>query len=279
MLTIQGLGSQLPKSILDAIDAAGLGDLLRYLDALYTQGFYARCEYDILDAWSKVSYEYQDQLECAACFFSFSKMALQESLFMNCARLYDKNSSINLYELNKHCNSFKRQISSRAIELYGDHPGFIPGKPVLHCVTTAEERYYPDEVKSQHAFDCFARDGWESPVELRLSIDEMLDLHVKKLNSMSKLVDKVRDQRNKIYAHSDTELLDYDAFVDENGLTIGQVASLVDCSLDITREVYAQITGVNRPRAARNTKDIVGLLELVKLGLDAVSPCEPMRAQ
>lgn len=260
-----------PKSVLSEVKAAGLGNLIQYLDVLYAQAFFANCEYGILHALDEASDKYQKQLECAGCFFSVSRMALQESLFMNCARLYDKKGEVSLYGLLDCCRELEQKISGRAVELYSKRPGFDPARPVRHFLKDSEERFYRDEVRSQRAFDFLADGAWKFPAELRLSVNELLDLFGKRMNGMSKTTDMLREQRNRIYAHSGMESLNYDAFAEENGLTIGQVADLISCALDITGEIYALITGICRPPEAGNVNDIEGLLRLTKLGWDTVN--------
>ena len=263
---LQGPIPSLPKSVVDAVEAAGLKDLLQYLDVLYPQVLYANCEYRILRDLSEASDEYQAQLECAGCFFSFSRMALQESLFMNCARLYDKNSDVSLRGLLERCREFEREISHRAVELYSKRPDFDPERPVRHFVAENEECFYREEVKSQRAFDFLVDETWKSPVKLQLSVDELVELFCKRINGMSKTIELLREQRNKIYAHNGAESLYYDAFAEENGLTVGQITDLIGCALDITREIYALITNVCLPSETRNVNDVKGLLRLTKLG-------------
>ena len=66
---------------------AGLLELIKHCNYLYHEAFYANTELAILRELSKASSDYENEVICAGCFFSFTQLALTESCFMNCARL------------------------------------------------------------------------------------------------------------------------------------------------------------------------------------------------
>lgn len=78
---------------------AGLLELFERCSYLYNEAFYANTELAILRELSKASFDYENEVICAGCFFSFTQLALTESCFMNCARLFDAKSDISIGNL------------------------------------------------------------------------------------------------------------------------------------------------------------------------------------
>lgn len=91
-----------------------------------------------------------------------------------------------------------------------------------------------------------------------------------RLNSLRKLTDMLRDQRNKVFAHSDMEALKYDELVRRLPLTYGEIQKLIDFALDLTIELFARITGIEKDRLPKNYNDIQGLLKYAEVGMEAV---------
>lgn len=75
---------------------ADLLELFERCSYLYNEAFYANTELAILRELSKASSGYENEVICAGCFFSFTQLALTESCFMNCARLFDAKSDISI---------------------------------------------------------------------------------------------------------------------------------------------------------------------------------------
>lgn len=78
---------------------ADLLELFERCSYLYNEAFYANTELAILRELSKASSGYENEVICAGCFFSFTQLALTESCFMNCARLFDAKSDISIGNL------------------------------------------------------------------------------------------------------------------------------------------------------------------------------------
>ena len=73
-----------------------------------------------------------------------------------------------------------------------------------------------------------------------------------------------------MFAHSDSDALDYDRFVEQYPLTYAEMQRLIDFVSDVTIEMYALITGVERQRSPRGIDDVLGLLNYVDAGMGAV---------
>ena len=75
---------------------AGLLELFKRCSYLYNEAFYANTKLAILRELSKASSDYENEVICAGCFFNFTQLALTETCFMNCARLFDAKSDVSI---------------------------------------------------------------------------------------------------------------------------------------------------------------------------------------
>ena len=94
---------------------AGLLELIKHCNYLYHEAFYAfyaNTELAILRELSKASSDYENEVICAGCFFSFTQLALTESCFMNCARLFDAKSDVSIGNLIEEVSSHSAEILS-----------------------------------------------------------------------------------------------------------------------------------------------------------------------
>lgn len=244
-------------------------ELLDHCSHLYQEAFYANTELAIVREVSKANTDYDHDVLCAGCFFGFAQLALTESCFMNCARLFDANSTINIGSLLEEASSHLAEIEDSAVSIYGDRPDFVESKPIVHPLVQDEERFYPKEVEAQRSFeDIF--DAPHKEVRIHITAQDLMDLWKKRLNGLSKLIDILRKHRNKIFAHSDIEALNYDEFVERLPLTYGEIQKLIDFALDLTIELTGIISNVQKPRLPVNYNDIKGLLNYVNAGMEAV---------
>lgn len=246
-----------------------LHELLDHCSHLYQEAFYANTELAIVREVSKASTDYDHDVLCAGCFFSIAQLTLTESCFMNCARLFDGNSTISIGRLLEEASSYLAEIEGCAVSIYGGRPDFIESKPIVHPLAQDEERFYPKEVEAQRSFeDLF--DAPHKDVRIHITAQELLNLWNKRLNGLNKLNNILRKYRNKIFAHSDIEALNYDEFVKRLPLTYSEIQKLIDFALDLTIELTGIITSVQKPRLPVNYNDIQGLLNYVNAGMEAV---------
>lgn len=248
---------------------AGLLELFERCNYLYNEAFYANTELAILRELSKASSDYENEVICAGCFFNFTQLALTESCFMNCARLFDAKSDVSIGNLIEDVKSHSAEIDALAISLFNDRPNFDRLNPIVHPLAKDEERFYPKEVESQRSDEKLFGNHYEI-VTVCITTHDLSNLWKKRLNSLRKLTDMLRDQRNKVFAHSDMEALKYDELVRRLPLTYGEIQKLIDFALDLTIELFAKITGIEKDRLPKNCNDIQGLLKYVEVGMEAV---------
>lgn len=250
------------------VDAC-LHELLNLCSYLYQEAFNANTKLAIVREVSEATTDYDRDVLCAGCFFSFVRLTLTESCFMNCARLFDGNSTISIGSLLEEASSHLAEIEGSAVSIYGGRPDFVESKPIVHPLAQDEERFYPKEVEIQRSFeDIF--DAPHKEVRVHITAQDLINLWNKRLNGLKKLTDILRKHRNKIFAHSDIEALNYDEFVKRLPLTYGEIQKIIDFALDLTIELTGIISNVQKPRLPVNYNDIQGLLNYVNAGMEAV---------
>ena len=116
---------------------------------------------------------------------------------MNCARLFDGNSTISIGSLLEEVSSHLAEIEGNAVSIYGGRPDFVESKPIVHPLAQDEERFYPKEVEIQRSFeDIF--DAPHKEVRVHITAQDLINLWNKRLNGLKKLTDILRKHRNKI---------------------------------------------------------------------------------
>ena len=129
-----------------------------------------------------------------------------------------------------------------------------------------EKIFFKDEVKYQS--DIFRIFGMpeSSNIYVNVTFHDLLDLYIKKINSLKKVTENIRMQRNKVYAHNDKiEMID-ESIVDQNPITYPQIKQAIECALDITSMVLGILEGTQPAKTYSNIDDLENTLMLVKKG-------------
>lgn len=252
------------------VEQAGLLDLVAHCDFLYQQALSANAELVILRVLRDAPKRFGRDVLCAPWFFGYTRIALVDSCFMNCARLFDDGSDIWVGGFIKNCGKMAGRIDGRVRDVYGDRPSFDSEKPIRHPLAAQEEMFYQNEVDAQRDIELLFGGGRHEPVYVGMDAGTLIELWQKRLSGLSKLRDSLRTHRNKVFAHSDSDALDYDRFVEQYPLTYAEMQRLIDFVSDVTIEMYALITGVERQRSPRGIDDVLGLLKYVDAGMEAV---------
>lgn len=98
--------------------------------------------------------------------------------------------------------------------------------------------------------------------------ERYIELYQKRLSAIrSNILEKLRNQRNKIYAHNDLELcFDVERFLESNPICYKDMETLVDLALDICRFVIGWLTGIQKAETFSNIDDWENSLRLVRIG-------------
>lgn len=231
---------------------AGLLELFERCSYLYKEAFYANTELAILRELSKASSDYENEVICAGCFFSFTQLALTESCFMNCARLFDTKSDVSIGKVIEDVSSHSAEIDALVISIFSDRPNFDRLNPIVHPLAEDEDRFYPKEVESKRSYEKLFGDHYEM-VTVCITTHDLSNLWKKRLNGLSKLTDMLRDQRNKVFAHSDIVALNYDGLVRRLPLTFSEIQKLIDFALDLQSNYSPKLLVLKKIDCPRTT--------------------------
>lgn len=286
VISSKGLRFGLTSEVAQRVDDAGLLDLVEYCHFLYEQAFHANTELEIYRAMMKAPSQFESDVICAPCFFGVVRMCLVESIFMNCARLYDSSGEISLGTLIELAGKRAESIDVRARALGSGRLSFDADKPIAHALAADEERFYQEQTSEQRKWDDVLsevgrrdsenvlegtkRQTCRSTVVASVTAAELIDLWTKRLNGLSKLSDNLREQRNKVFAHNGIESLGYEDLIEKSPLKFGDVQRLVDLALDVTIGLVEITSGVLWPRKPVNANDIEGLLSYVDMGMKSL---------
>lgn len=147
-----------------------------------------------------------------------------------------------------------------------DHALNVPGQSNILWRPTKKD-FFLEEVKNQQHIEELWGDGERNPAPINLDTASLVELWRKRLNGLSKLTDRLRGQRNKVFTHSDREALDYGGLVEKLPITYGDMQRIIDFALDVTIEMNAAVSGVVWPRLMGGSNDLRGLLNYVNAGM------------
>ena len=136
-------------------------------------------------------------------------------------------------------------------------------------MNTDEERFFEKELKMQKSFnELFQFNSGEKPIyNLELPIEDVIKLFKKSNNSLNKVKENLRIQRNKIYVHNDKNgVFNYYDILNENPINYNDIEMLISFAFRVTRFIIGAFTGIQKPIKCVNIDDWEGTLKLVQLG-------------
>ena len=158
--------------------------------------------------------------------------ALQKACFMEVAKLYDKTrDAFSIGDFLETCKNNEKIFleCKEFIEYTCDGQDYKDEVPYQHILKEDEKIFFKDEVKYQS--DIFRIFGMpeSSNIYVNVTFHDLLDLYIKKINSLKKVTENIRMQRNKVYAHNDKiEMID-ESIVDQNPITYPQIKQAIEC--------------------------------------------------
>ena len=244
-------------------------ELIKIAKKLHQEAFDANAYYLIMQQYKACRSRYLDELNISPAFYSVVYEALQKACFMEVAKLYDKTrDAFSIGDFLKICKDNEKIFleCKEFIEYTCDGQDYKDEVPYQHTLKEDEKIFFKDEVKYQS--DIFRIFGMpeSSNIYVNLTFHDLLDLYIKKINSLKKVTENIRMQRNKVYAHNDKiEMID-ESIVNQNPITYPQIKQAIECALDITSMVLGILEGTQPAKTYSNIDDLENTLMLVKKG-------------
>ena len=255
-------------------------DLLKMANELYEEALNANSYYSIIMHMREMSIKSQKEMNVSPAFYSIVLFSLHYSCFMELAKIYDASTkSVRISTLLDCCQEHIDLFNNEFVAIADSNGEQQKQRHTLH---PREERFYKDEVEKQrNLLKMFnLQDKNEIPITIEITIPELLDLYRKRICSLNKEIENIREQRNKIYAHNDmSRILSGKQIWEECSVSYQSLKELIDAALDITIFIIASLTGKVRPKSYINIDDLETTLNLVKIGLkyqcyDCEKECE-----
>ncbi len=250
----------------------GKEELISFAKGLYSQALNANCYYSMIDQYRNAIKKNNGVLEHFPAFYHLTYNALLNTCFMEVAKLYDDNG-LSLGKLLKECsnnlNIFPKNRTT--IEYEADGVKFSKEVPYQYRLRKEEEIFFKEFVTSQRKlFEIFTDCDIESiPIQKDFTFPELLDLYKKRYCSLSKKKEKLRKQRNELYAHNDIRRkFDEKGIQDDYPISYSDIKELIQYALDLTIMVIAILTGIKEPEIYSNIEDFDALLRYAKIGMD-----------
>lgn len=246
-------------------------ELEKLANELYREAFDANSYFLIMQQYGTNSEKYKAEMDLSPAFYNIVFNALQIACFMELSKLYDKTNKVfTIGSLLKDCEEnislFPEYRAIQEIEIEGEKYTFQI--PYQHELKPDEERFFKEQVRSQREILKLLdeEDSKETPVVVNLKFSEYLNLYRKKFSSLSKKMENIRIQRNKLYAHNDSSRLLGEDISTKAPVRYSDIKELIDFALDVTKLILACLTDVSRANKYFNIDDWEATLMLAKLG-------------
>lgn len=246
-------------------------ELIKITEELHQETLDATSYFAIIQQLRSVRAKYADEMHLSPAFFSLTLAALQKACFMDIAKLYEQSrDAIGIGKLLQICKEHIHWFpKNREIAEFRDGDTVYRFEvPYQHHLKPKEECFFKDEVERQRAVQELFNLSTDTPICVDLTFEQFLELYMRRFHSLSKKLEYVRRQRNKLYAHNDEDsLLDTDQLLAQNPISYQDMEELIDFAQDVVCLIIGTLTGVYKARRISNIDDLENTLEMAKIGL------------
>ena len=185
-----------------------------------------------------------DEINCTPAFWAMTYNSWYDSCFMLLARMFDVSSNV----------AGIRQLR----ELIGDNTSLLGTEKISFPMRKFDEKIFGKEIEIQDAlFDILGIEDKKRNYYFDATGVEMVEIFSKKFSSMSKILDKLRDQRNKIVAHNSGEIeFDENKLKQIKRISLEDEDLLITYALDFTQFITYEIKNEYLPVKYGNIEDI-----------------------
>lgn len=236
-----------------------MGDLekiLKYTKNIHMQALTANSYLFLLKYFNENYKSYIDEINSTPAFWAMTYNSWYDSCFMLLARIFDVSSNV---------------VGIRQLrEIVGNNASLLGTEKISFPMREIDEKIFGKEVEVQDAlFDILGVEGKRRKYYFDATGVEMVEIFSKKFTSMSKILDRLRNQRNKIVAHNSGEVE-----FDENKLKHIKRISLYDedllitYALDFTQFIIYAIKNEYLPIKYGNIEDIDFVVQFIHDGYE-----------
>ena len=197
----------------------------------------------------ELSDKYKEEIEVSPAFYTMILDSMEKAIVIGLAKLYDNNNQQKPDKITSQIDGLLEQVQNNI-------------------------EWFPKtkQIKASHSIEF--SDGKitnlsEHPIiEIQLEPEKELQTLTIRKTSLDATIKKLRNLRNKIYAHNDKKILlgQQENWIEENSLSLDDAETLTMLAFDVSDFVIKRLTGVHRARKAINIDDFEKTLKYVQMG-------------
>lgn len=246
--------------------------LISFAEKLYKEAFDANAYYLILQQYQKNQHDYPEEMKISPVFYHSVYEALIKACFMEIAKLFDaSNDAVSIGTLLTRCTEhqdfFPEYRETMNVE-YGGRTFSYP-IPYQHRLKPQEECFFKEQVERER--EIFAEfdisNAAKAAIQVDLTFPEFLNLYQKRFNALNKKKEKVRIQRNKMYAHNDEQYILSGGKQTNCCISFEDMHEMIDFALDCSGLILGTLTDADHAKKYANIDDWEKTLMLTRIGM------------
>ena len=215
-------------------------------------------------------------MDCSPAFYGTVYKALYRACIMDLAKIYDADSaSINFQKILSYCRRYSDRFPETLQLKYKCSDGTYDIEEKSITVTLSDEDI--KDIKKPASLLLKVKDHadlfnqlhveQEPPFKISVTTKEYFAVCQSRLNRRASQIEKLKNLRNKRFAHNDEALLfDIDSLMKDNSISLSEITDLADMALDFVVIVICLITGEQLAKEYYNIDDISNTFAYVRLG-------------
>lgn len=249
----------------------GKAEIIKMTEGLYQEVLDASSYFVVLQYYRQiVDTDFMKEYRMAVGFHALVQQSLCSAMFMDIAKLYDKQGDSKSITIGSILNDCSENMS---VFQNGTHYEYLVHSQNYKCLLGK----YVDKLPSLRTESCSGAEF--GTCRITLSPAEAIDVFGLQLSSYSKIIGKVTDFRNLVYAHNDKSLnFNIADLTVRSGISWLEIAKLLDLAYDVCSFVYCMLDNTDILRCYLHIDDITDLFYLLRRGrkFSSITQCLAM---
>lgn len=249
--------------------------LIKLAKNLWQQSMLIKSYYILWRQYGQNQEKHPDAIKCSPFYYNITYYALFNAMMMGLSRLYDTKDTLSIGYLLNICNNNKKLFPyyEDVWKVSVDGKEYVKGIHFRHTISQKEEWFFGEYIKQERKWreilnKCFECD-MDQPFSKEVIPEELIELYTKTFNALKKKRDRLREQRNKIFAHNDQQVnFNTKEISAKNRLSVSDIETLIDFTFDVERFVVGCLKNEFLPDKFVNSDDWEYTLQLVDKSLN-----------
>ena len=224
-------------------------ELIQYASFCHSQAIMINQDLYIVRQIQELAGKYKEEIEISPAFYTMILDSLEKAIVIGLAKLYDNNNQQKPDRITIQISGLLEQIQNNI-------------------------EWFPKVKQIKASYSIEFSDGKISNLPEHPTIDiplepekELQTLTIRK-TSLDAIIKKLRNLRNKIYAHNDKKILlgKQENWIEKNSFSLDDAEMLIILAFDVSDFVIKRLAGECRERKAVNIDDFEKTLRYVQIG-------------